>query len=280
MPALRVLRSLHQRQATPARLARLARPSSRQQQAWTTFGAQNMPPQRLIRPGQSQSRGLASLTGPTSTSGAPPPPPSAAAALCIPTATNPSTSQERPGNTVVIAPSPASRTVQIARHLSTPLPSSFTRSYTTSATTKMASPYKVRKIGAPNTLEHRVYIEKDGVPISPFHDIPLYANAEQTVLNMVVEIPRWTNAKLEVRETACSQSFPFVSRMRELTNGRMRLDLQGRAPQPHQAGYQEGQASLRAQLLPPQGLPVELWLLPSGMRSQLVDRRRQSQWHC
>ena len=59
--------------------------------------------------------------------------------------------------------------------------------------------YQLRKIGAPHTLEHRVYIEKDGQPISPFHDIPLYANAEQTVLNMVVEIPRWTNAKLEVR---------------------------------------------------------------------------------
>ena len=62
--------------------------------------------------------------------------------------------------------------------------------------------YTVRKIAQPYTLEHRVYIEKDGVPVSPFHDIPLYANAEQTVLNMVVEIPRWTNAKQEVRQHA------------------------------------------------------------------------------
>lgn len=62
----------------------------------------------------------------------------------------------------------------------------------------MASPYTVRKVAAPNTFEHRVYIEQDGQPISPFHDIPLYANQEQTILNMVVEIPRWTNAKLEV----------------------------------------------------------------------------------
>lgn len=62
----------------------------------------------------------------------------------------------------------------------------------------MATPYSVRKVAAPNTLEHRVYIEKDGVPVSPFHDVPLYANQEQTILNMVVEIPRWTNAKLEV----------------------------------------------------------------------------------
>ena len=56
----------------------------------------------------------------------------------------------------------------------------------------------MRKNGAPNTLEHRIYIEKDGVPVSAFHDIPLYANEQQTVLNMIVEIPRWTNAKLEV----------------------------------------------------------------------------------
>ncbi|RWA14608.1 hypothetical protein EKO27_g541 [Xylaria grammica] len=61
-----------------------------------------------------------------------------------------------------------------------------------------SSPYSVHKVAAPNTLEHRVYIEQDGVPISPFHDIPLYANKEQTILNMVVEIPRWTNAKLEI----------------------------------------------------------------------------------
>ena len=58
--------------------------------------------------------------------------------------------------------------------------------------------YSVRKNGAPNTLEHRIYIEKDGVPLSPFHDIPLYANEQQTILNMIVEIPRWTNAKMEV----------------------------------------------------------------------------------
>lgn len=91
------------------------------------------------------------------------------------------------------------------------------------------SDIKTRVVGAANTLEHRIYfgklwiitnldedqsfffflfysstflspsIEKNGVPISPFHDIPLFANAEKTIFNMVVEIPRWTNAKLEVR---------------------------------------------------------------------------------
>jgi inorganic pyrophosphatase len=85
----------------------------------------------------------------------------------------------------------------------------------------MASQYTVRKVGAPHTLDHRVYIEKDGVPVSPFHDIPLYANQEQTVLNMVVEIPRWTNAKLEVGAALLTLEFDGDSK---LTLG---PDLQG-----------------------------------------------------
>ncbi|KAL4939455.1 hypothetical protein BDV06DRAFT_198875 [Aspergillus oleicola] len=73
------------------------------------------------------------------------------------------------------------------------------RHFTTSAAPPSPTmSYTVRKIGQPYTLEHRVYIEKDGQPVSPFHDIPLYANAEKTILNMVVEIPRWTNAKQEI----------------------------------------------------------------------------------
>ena len=63
---------------------------------------------------------------------------------------------------------------------------------------KAPSPFSIRKIGQPYTLDHRIFIEKDGIPVSPFHDIPLYANEQQTVLNMVVEIPRWTNAKQEI----------------------------------------------------------------------------------
>ncbi|MCJ1338791.1 Inorganic pyrophosphatase [Bachmanniomyces sp. S44760] len=63
---------------------------------------------------------------------------------------------------------------------------------------KAPGAYSVRKIAPANTLEHRIFIEKDGVPVSPFHDIPLYANEQQTILNMVVEIPRWSNGKLEI----------------------------------------------------------------------------------
>ncbi|KAJ3575225.1 hypothetical protein NPX13_g4101 [Xylaria arbuscula] len=92
------------------------------------------------------------------------------------------------------------RSAQLARHFSSSPSSSFNPGLHTSVLdqTKMASPYTIRKVAAPHTLEHRVYFEKDGVPVSPFHDIPLYANAEKTILNMIVEIPRWTNAKLEI----------------------------------------------------------------------------------
>jgi len=60
------------------------------------------------------------------------------------------------------------------------------------------SGYTVRKVGQPYTHDFRIFLEKDGKPISPFHDIPLYANEQKTILNMVVEIPRWSNGKLEI----------------------------------------------------------------------------------
>ena len=85
------------------------------------------------------------------------------------------------------------RTKQVSRHLYSSLPSLDRMSYG-----KQPSEFSFRKVGAPNTLEFRAFIEKDGTPVSPFHDVPLYANEQQTVLNMIVEIPRWTNAKLEV----------------------------------------------------------------------------------
>ncbi|KAF8333757.1 inorganic diphosphatase [Amanita rubescens] len=61
----------------------------------------------------------------------------------------------------------------------------------------MTPQYTTRRIGSPNTLEHRVYIEQNGSVVSPFHDIPLFADQSNGILNMVVEIPRWTNAKME-----------------------------------------------------------------------------------
>lgn len=63
---------------------------------------------------------------------------------------------------------------------------------------KQSSEFGVRQIAPKHTLDYRCYTEQNGTPVSPFHDIPLYANEQQTILNMIVEIPRWTNAKLEV----------------------------------------------------------------------------------
>lgn len=53
----------------------------------------------------------------------------------------------------------------------------------------------------------------NGTVVSPFHDVPLFANTEKTVLNMVVEIPRWTNSKMEVRWWI-NGSFVFVNKQR------------------------------------------------------------------
>lgn len=63
------------------------------------------------------------------------------------------------------------------------------------------SEYSVRHHGRPHTKDYRIYFERthDKMPVSPFHDIPLYHDKKKGILNMVVEIPRWTNAKYEVR---------------------------------------------------------------------------------
>ncbi|KAG5214766.1 hypothetical protein MJG53_001996 [Ovis ammon polii x Ovis aries] len=50
---------------------------------------------------------------------------------------------------------------------------------------------------APFTLEYRVFLKNEkGQYISPFHDTPIYADKE--VFHMVVEVPRWSNAKMEI----------------------------------------------------------------------------------
>jgi len=60
------------------------------------------------------------------------------------------------------------------------------------------SEFTTRKVGIPNTLDYRLFIERNGQVISPWHDIPLFANENKSVLNFIVEIPRWTNAKMEI----------------------------------------------------------------------------------
>ncbi|KAJ2039557.1 inorganic diphosphatase activity protein [Coemansia sp. S3946] len=64
---------------------------------------------------------------------------------------------------------------------------------------------------------HRVYFSRDNVPISPWHDIPLLANSSTREYNMVCEIPRWSNAKLEIDTTT-----PFNPIKQDSKNNRPR----------------------------------------------------------
>lgn len=86
------------------------------------------------------------------------------------------------GNGSVRAATMSHRLAQLSKHLTPTMP------------------YTTYQIGAKNTLDYKLYVKdsESGQIVSPFHDIPLYANPEKTVLNMIVEVPRWTNAKLEI----------------------------------------------------------------------------------
>ncbi|KAJ7446509.1 inorganic pyrophosphatase [Mycena galericulata] len=83
---------------------------------------------------------------------------------------------------------------------------------------KMSSQYTPRLVGAANTLEHRVYIEQNGSVVSPFHDIPLFADQNNGIFNMIVEVPRWTNAKMEISK---EESFNPIKQ--DIKKGRLRF---------------------------------------------------------
>ena len=68
-----------------------------------------------------------------------------------------------------------------------------------------------------NQPEHRVYIEQNGMVVSPFHDIPLFADQSNSVFNMIVEVPRWTNAKMEISK---EESFNPIKQ--DIKKGRLR----------------------------------------------------------
>jgi len=80
------------------------------------------------------------------------------------------------------------------------------------------STYKPRYHGHPNTLEHRVFLEGPEGVVSPFHDIPLFADESKTILNFIVEVPRWTNAKMEI-----SKDDPFNPIKQDIKKGKLRF---------------------------------------------------------
>ncbi|EME27976.1 inorganic pyrophosphatase [Galdieria sulphuraria] len=62
------------------------------------------------------------------------------------------------------------------------------------------------------------YFEKNGYGwINPLHDIPLYVDKQKGILNMIVEIPRWTNAKLELKSAE-----PLAPIVQDTKNGKRR----------------------------------------------------------
>ena len=56
------------------------------------------------------------------------------------------------------------------------------------------------QLGEKGTKSFRLYIEDVNTKqiVSPFHDIPLFNDKENLIFNMVVEVPRWTNSKMEI----------------------------------------------------------------------------------
>ncbi|XP_026122550.1 inorganic pyrophosphatase-like isoform X2 [Carassius auratus] len=91
--------------------------------------------------------------------------------------------------------------------------------------------YQTEPRGRANSPDYRIYFKSsDGKCISPFHDIPLYAADQQEsdvppkkiktneiLFNMVVEVPRWSNAKMEI-----ATKEPLNPIKQDVKNGKLR----------------------------------------------------------
>merc|ERR1712071_186560 len=87
-----------------------------------------------------------------------------------------------------------------------------------STLSQLRNMYRVEERGTPNSLDYRLFIRNEFGPISPFHDIPLFANKDEKTFNMVVEVPRWTNAKMEI----CKEE-PLNPIKQDVKKGKLRL---------------------------------------------------------
>ncbi|XP_062850806.1 inorganic pyrophosphatase 2, mitochondrial [Trichomycterus rosablanca] len=104
------------------------------------------------------------------------------------------------------------RSASLLIHHTSLTPKRFSRAALTSL--RNMSEYITEERGRPNSAEYRIYFKtSEGKYISPFHDIPLYASDQrendvptkrrkrgdgELLFNMVVEVPRWSNAKMEI----------------------------------------------------------------------------------
>jgi len=80
------------------------------------------------------------------------------------------------------------------------------------------SAYTTEEFGSEYTTDWKLFIKNEKGIVSPFHDIPLFADKENQVYNMVVEIPRWTNAKMEISTTD-----PMNSIKQDVKKGKVRF---------------------------------------------------------
>ncbi|XP_035458778.2 inorganic pyrophosphatase [Spodoptera frugiperda] len=81
----------------------------------------------------------------------------------------------------------------------------YSRTSSTCVTSSTAKPlratdtmYIAEERGSAYAPDYRVFFKDESGPISPLHDIPLWADKARRLVNMVVEVPRWTNAKMEI----------------------------------------------------------------------------------
>jgi inorganic pyrophosphatase len=64
-----------------------------------------------------------------------------------------------------------------------------------------------------------MWMQKDGKPISPWHDIPLYPfEGNTSIINYYIEIPRWTDGKIET-----ARNEPLNPIFHDSTNGKPRF---------------------------------------------------------
>jgi len=78
--------------------------------------------------------------------------------------------------------------------------------------------------GEVETTTFRVFFEKEGKRISPWHDIPLVHDVNKKIFNYICEIPRGTNAKFEISTTEDQNPIK-----QDIKNGKLRFvaDIMG-----------------------------------------------------
>lgn len=78
--------------------------------------------------------------------------------------------------------------------------------------------FSAEQRGRDNTPHYRLYCKNaEGKYISPFHDIPIYADEAENIFHAVVEVPRWTNAKMEI-----ATKDPLNPLKQDVKNGNLR----------------------------------------------------------